>query len=460
MNKPNIILIITDQHNIDAISAYKDRFPDHASGPHHLHTPNIDRMIHGGCSFLLSHTANPVSCPARASIFTGRYSIEHGVTYNNIGIDNTVPNLGQWLGEKSDYRCFYAGKWHAGGKWNYPEREGNRKIPGFETIPIGEFALGAHTDYQVATAVKNFLYHDNSQSPFFLVAGLMNPHDICFWTTGLRGKSLVSEDELTPIATGYPPIPPNNAYEFDEPERLGKTRQRQSPEFWKNYAYDYYRMVEKADLDIGRILDAVEARKDNTVVIFTSDHGEGIGRHSRVQKWHPYDQSVKVPLVFYAPGYIVPQVDKNTLVSGIDIFPTICAIAGIKPPDTVNGNNLLPLLCAEKKKLDRNHVIVEFMHTGRVVRNERFKYVKMYAFSDIVDQPFVDKNGHPTVFVPGEHDTYETDPIELLFDMQTDPWELHNLANDDHFGQVKRDMEQLLDKWERSVKPGKHFDRN
>lgn len=114
-NKKNILLIITDQQNIDTISAYKEYFKDKSSGVHYLNTPNLDKLVSGGYSFLLSHSANPVSCPARASIFTGRYSIENGVVFNNIGIDKNVKNLGEWLSVHGGYNCFYSGKWHAGG---------------------------------------------------------------------------------------------------------------------------------------------------------------------------------------------------------------------------------------------------------------------------------------------------------------------------------------------------------
>ena len=462
LKRPNIVLIITDQQNIDAISAYKSYFKDPRWGSHHLRTPNLDRLVRGGYSFLLSHSADPVSCPARASLFTGHYATEHGVTYNNIGIDKTIPNLGQWLSTHSDYRCFYAGKWHAGGAWNYPTLTGNRKIPGFETIPIGEFAVGEHNDYQVSTALKNFLDDSTVTTPFFIVAGLMNPHDICFWTKGLRGKSLVSGRELCVDSAICPALPPNHVYSFEEPRQLARTRQQASEVYWRNYAYDYYRMVEKVDLDVGRILEAVDRRKDPTIVIFTSDHGEGLGRHSRVQKWHPYEQSVKVPLIFYAPGYIDECVDTESLVSGIDLFPTICDLAGVSAPDAVNGRSLLPLM-TQQEEWNRPYVVCEFMHTGRVVRSRRYKYVKMYRFSGNSDKPFVRKlDGAAEKFVPGSDASqrYQEDTVRLLFDMERDPWEQHNLANDPSLQQVLRLHETYLQQWESSLHPGTHFDRN
>ena len=458
---PNIVLIITDQQNLDAISAYKKFFSDKAYACHNLQTPHLDRMVGEGFSFIQSHSANPVSCPARASLFTGHWSTEHGVTYNNIGIDKTIPNLAEWLTQHSDYRCFYAGKWHAGGEWNYPEVRGPRKIPGFKTIPISEFALGVHNDPQVSMAVKSLILNDKEPTPFFVVAGLMNPHDICYWIPALRGEILTCPEPTAILEKDYPPLPPNINYDFAEPTQLARTRQKMSDASWRNYLYDYHRMVEMVDMEIGRILDAADTRSGDTVVILTSDHGEGQARHSRVQKWHPYEESVKVPLIFYCPGYIRTGEDTQTLVSGIDIFPTICEMAGVTPPKAVNGQSLLGKITGTGPAPERSHIVIEFFHTGRIVRNAKYKYTKMYIFSGKPDAPFVRKdNDQPAAFVPCELSNYKVDPNLLLFDMENDPWEKTNLATDPAYAPVIKQMDELLSQWENSVKPGFHFDRN
>ncbi len=141
-DEPNILLVIVDQMNLDAISAYRSVFKDRAYGCHWLETPNLDWLVANGTSFTESHSADPVCCPARASLFTGRMPCEHGVFYNNIGIDQSLPNLGQWLEQKAGYQTVYCGKWHAGGRWNCPTVSGNRKIPGFTTLPVGASGVG------------------------------------------------------------------------------------------------------------------------------------------------------------------------------------------------------------------------------------------------------------------------------------------------------------------------------
>ena len=142
-------------------------------------------------------------------LFTGRYSTETGLTYNNIGIDKDVPNMGQWFEKYTDYDRVYCGKWHAGGKWNYPDTEGARKIPGFETIPVGVLGTGDFNDFQVSGALRGYIQNHDYDKPFLAVAGLMNPHDICYWTQGDWGRRLVPSYDLFKLGDKLPPIPPN-----------------------------------------------------------------------------------------------------------------------------------------------------------------------------------------------------------------------------------------------------------
>ena len=128
-SRPNIVLVIADQMNIDAISAYREIFKDEAYNAHSIETPNLDWLVEHGVSFKESHSTDPVCCPARASLFTGRMSCETGVFYNNIGIAKNVPNLGQWMEQHAGYDRYYCGKWHAGGAWNCPTVDGAKKIP-------------------------------------------------------------------------------------------------------------------------------------------------------------------------------------------------------------------------------------------------------------------------------------------------------------------------------------------
>ena len=108
--RPNILIIVTDQQNIDAIAAYKKYFRDKEWHCHWIKTPNLDKLVEKGYSFLESFSTNPVCSPARSSIFTGRYTIETGVIFNNVGIDKAVTNMGEWFEKDSNYTRIYCGK--------------------------------------------------------------------------------------------------------------------------------------------------------------------------------------------------------------------------------------------------------------------------------------------------------------------------------------------------------------
>jgi choline-sulfatase len=460
--KPNILIVISDQQGIDTIAAYKKFFSHEAYLCHWLKTPNFDRMVAGGYSFIESNSTNPVCCPARSSIFTGRYSSETGVTYNNVGIDNKVPNMGEWFEANSDYNRVYCGKWHAGGQWNYPDIEGPRKIPGFETIPVGVSGTGDFNDFQVSGAMKGYIMNYQEEKPFLAVAGLMNPHDICYWTPQLFGEKLVPESDIFGLGKSLPPLPPNYNFSFADP--FPKQQVKFSPAEWQNYLYDYCRMIEKLDADVGRLLDAVDSREDETLVIFTSDHGEGAARHRRVQKWHPFEQSVRVPFIAYMPGHVKNNsADLTHVVSGIDIMTTVCEFAGIPAPPNCKGRRLKKLLVEGTTTAVMDYAFSEFQHTGRVVRKGDFKYVKIYNYSGNPDQPFVRlEDGKAEKFRPcAGSSRYETLPNKLLFNLKEDPWELNDLSTDPAFAGKLNELDLLLaEEWEKSIDPGTHFDRN
>ncbi len=460
--RPNILIIMSDQQGVDTISAYRKYFKDNAWLCHWVKTPNLDRVVSNGYSFLDAFSNNPVSSPARSVAFTGRYSTETGVTYNNIGIDHQVPNVGEWFEQHSDYKRIYCGKWHAGGRWNYPDVEGNRKIPGFETIPVAVSGTGDFNDFQVSGALTGFIANYRDDKPFLAVAGLMNPHDICYWIPNLWAEGLVPKTDIFNLGDSRPPLPPNHQVNFPDPEphmQIGFSKDE-----WRNYLYDYCRMIEKLDADIGRLIQAVDSRDDQTLVIITSDHGDGLARHKRVQKWHPFDESVRVPFIAYMPGRVKTNViDDQNMVSLVDMVPTICDFAGISAPPNCSGKSIKQLLETGVAAEKMNTAFMEYRHTGRVVRKDDFKYVKVYEHSGDDDQPFVRKSdGKPEKFRKGPGgNRYKETSIRLLFNVKDDPWEQVNLSEDPQYYAKVQELDNVLAQdWESRIEPGIHYDRN
>lgn len=184
-------------------------------------------------------------------------------------------------------------------------------------------------------------------------------------------------------------------------------------------------MVEQVEAEIRYILIALKetALADNTLVIFTSDHGEGLGHHQMVRKNNLYDAAARVPLVISYPGNIMEnKIDTEHLVSGLDLTPTICDYAGVPIPPGSRGRSLKPLL--EGKSVPwHSHIVTEVSHwdyqLGRMVRTDRFKYT-----------------------------AHAYDPVEQLFDMQNDPGETKNLTMSAEFSDVLNEHRKLLREWD------------
>ena len=403
--RPNILFIISDQLGIDALSA---------AGCPHVRTPNMDRLARSGFSFKLSHSTDPVCSPARSSLFTGRMPSETGVVFNGLPIRDDILNLGQVL-SKEGYEGVYMGKWHV------PEPM-PIEIKGFKVIPSGVAGHGHLGDPVVSRACEGYLRNRSRSAPFLLVASFIQPHDICYWTLAhLHAPDVLPYPE---IADRLPPLPPNFHYDEREPAKL-KARRRApwSERQWGYFLWSYYRQVEMVDAEIGRVLQALEdsGEAENTLVVLTADHGEGRGRHQWTGKNTPYEEAVKVPLIFGLPGGKTSAgglSDSTHLVSGLDILPTICDYAGAKTPDKVRGRSLRPLM--EGKPVEwRSYVVAEVQQTCRMLRTADYKYAR-----------------------------FEGDPVEQLFDMKNDPWETKNLAGEARCVAVIEDHRKLLKEWE------------
>ncbi len=360
----NIVLIITDQQHMDTIAA---------GGCRHVRTPALDRLKKNSVSFTQSYSANPLCSPARSAVFTGRTSSECAVHVNGRPIRSDIPNLGQWLSEQTDYETFYAGKWHL-------PRTYTSRIPGFKVINTGIGGFGYLCDTVMSRACEGFLRNRNRAKPFFLVASFMQPHDICEW---LRLNMNNTEKLRYPeLAGALPELPGNFEYDRNEPDTIRRKRRGNEPfkgkwdkEHWRYYRWSYYRHIEYVDAEIGRVLQAIE------------DSGHA-----------------------------------HHIVSGLDITPTLCDYAGIRPPAHMRGVSLRGILEASGR-LSRDFIVSEVStNTGRMVRTEGYKYI-----------------------------TYKDNLVEQLFDMKTDPGETKNLDTLSRNASVLVEHRKLLKEWENQL---------
>jgi choline-sulfatase len=403
----NILLILTDQQHIDTIAA---------GGCRHVRTPALDRLKTSGISFTLSYTANPLCSPARSAIFTGRTSSECEVYVNGRSVRPDIPNLGQWFSEHTDYETFYAGKWHL-------PRTYTSNIPGFKVVNTGIGGFGYLCDTAMSRACEGFLQNRSKSKPFLLVASFMQPHDICEWLRlNMDDPGKLRYPEL---AGELPELPDNFEYDDNEPEAIRKKRLGNEPFKgnwdklqWRYYRWSYYRNIEQVDAEIGRVLRAIKdsGREKDTLVVFTADHGEGMGHHQMVRKSSFYNEAAKVPLLFSWPGHIVEnKTDTIHLTSGLDITPTLCDYAGIQPPADMRGVSLRPIIEA-KRGSSHDFIVSEVStNTGRMVRTEGYKYI-----------------------------TYKGNLVEQLFNMKNDPGETVNLAANASYASTLAEHQKLL----------------
>ena len=401
--RPNFLYIIVDQLSFDAISGH---------GCEDVSTPNIDRLITSGVSFVNSYSTDPLCSPARSSLFTGRMASETGVVYNGKPIHQSVPNMGQWL-KQGGYETVYSGKWHL------PNPKPAR-IPGFQILETPQPGTsGLFGDRVVSRVCEGYLHNRTGDDPFLLVASYIQPHDICAKTflvfqqdspyVGMEGK--------------WPALPLNHKIYPKAPEEMDERYLGfSSDEQWKHFRYAYFRQIEMVDLEIGRVLDALDASpyRDNTVVIFTSDHGESAGCHGNAGKNTPYQEAVKVPLVLSCPSRMDSgRFDRSHLVSGLDIMKTVCDYSGLNAPKGTHGRSLRPLVEGLGTQVWREFIVSEFKRYGRMVCTQDFKYVK---FGD--------------------------EPTEQLFDMKNDPWETRNVYEDVRYSDILKEHRGLLEGWE------------
>lgn len=400
--RPNIVLLLTDQHSQRELGYL---------GSRNVETPFIDALAAEGTTFAESYCADPACCPSRASIFTGRASSEHGVMLNRLPLRSELPELGAWLRAHSDYQTAYMGKWHV------PCRD---VTEGYDVLASAGFA-GERCDSLTARAFEGFLGNVSTERPFFAVVSLVNPHDICLWL----GQNAIGLDfdRFGLTASDLPSLPPN----FHAPHAdgtlyrsQGSKRIRDSGSWDREkvavYRWIYHRYIEMMDAVAGRVVDAVRNSpfSRDTVILFTSDHGEMQGEHGALQKSDLYDGATRVPTILSWPGEIPGGViDSTNLVSGLDIFPTVCDLAGVAVPPGVRGGSLRKLADGSAESW-RDVLQAQTVVEGRMIRTADYKYIR-----------------------------WRNEATELLFRAHGDPWELENLAGDSAFDGVLQEMREL-----------------
>ena len=426
-DKPNILFIMTDQQFADIMSC--------RMGKKYINTPAMDSLAENGMLFTEAYTANPLCVPARNSIFSGRYPHETGCQRNGQTIRKSefdhkeFPCMGTYF-KNAGYDTGYVGKWHL---WYESE---NKKSHGFDLTAV---LHGKGHDDEIPAPAVEFMQRERSK-PFMLVVSLSNPHDVCQLA---RHQKLPSGPipPLPPI-DDRPPMKSNHQPPVNESDAMTLIRKsfHSSSTFpvgnydedkWTRLSWGYYRLVEKVDALIGKVIEGLKqsGQLHNTLIVFTSDHGDCHGAHKFNQKTVFYEESARIPFVLSYKNVIKHGTSDTLVNTGVDILPTMLDFAGIEKPARLPGRSLKQIALGQSPRDWRDCVVVQNYMTqggkvngkipkvkGRMVRSKAYKYC-LY-----------------------DHGKQR----EELFDMKNDRLETENLAVKPHTLEILKQHREYL----------------
>lgn len=406
--KPNVIVVFADQWRASAMG--------YAGNPE-VKTPNLDAFQTECIDFVNATSVCPVCSPARASMVTGQYPLSHGVFVNDVHLEEAENSIADHF-SAHDYQTAYIGKWHLDGRGR------TAYIP-----PAGRQGFDFWQALECSHSYNHSFYYDNNNPEKKLWDGYdafdQTEHAISYIQTHKNRPFMLwlawgpphSANKVAPKAfrdlydaqklTLRPNVPAqSDAFQM----KLGWFEGIDDEvEATRKYLAGYYAHISALDACFGRLRTAIHSMglDENTIIVFTSDHGGMVGSHGLWHKQQPYDESVRVPFLLKAPGRSGHR--EKTPINTPDIMPTLCGLCGLTVPDTVEGRDYTPLIqggpfASEPALIANYHPFGQCSSRvggkeWRGVRTERYTYV-------------CDRNGP-----------------WLLFDNEADPCQLTNLVN-------------------------------
>ena len=418
--RPNVVVFFTDQQRFDTTGAH--------GSPLGL-TPNFDRLAKEGTHVVNSFTCQPVCGPARSCLQTGMHATNTNVWRNGSPMNLDLPTIANHFND-AGYHTAYYGKWHLSplhmGPVPEEYRGGYQSWLASNTLEFTSDAFETHlwdennqehvfpgyrVDALTDAAIRHIDQRSKADNPFFLFVSYIEPHH-------------QNHRDDYPAPTGYE----ENYTSAPRPPDL-QALVGSSPQHWPGYCG----MIKRLDEALGRLIDSLRSvgELDNTIILFTSDHGNHFKTRNEEYKRSCHDASIRTPTAISGPGFNGGGA-LNQLVSLIDMPATLLNAAGIDVPDEMEGRSILPLVQKTSTEWrDDMFVQISEAQTGRAIRTHRWKYSVRSLETGEDGQPILASCA----------DSYTED---CLYDLLADPWELTNLIGGAAYKEVTADLRQRL----------------
>ena len=440
MQQPNFVVIMTDTQGANVLGCY---------GRPDLKTPNIDRLAAESIKFNRAYTTSPVCTPARSALFTGIYASKSGGWSNSMALQTNVKTMGQRFRDQG-YQTAYTGKWHLDGHDYFGDGlcpdgwgktywyDGKRYLDtiGEEGLALRESMNGSddlshfdiEAEYTWAHGVteRGIAFLEAQQqngAPFLLVLSYDEPHAPFFCPAKYSEPFKDFSYDIGQAAFDSLESKPSHQLEWATsninplPIKHGKLNHR-----------NYFACNHFVDNEIGHLLNALEQYSpENTYIIFTSDHGDMLGAHQLTGKGPvAYDDICRIPLLIKTPKATI-GLENNTLVSHIDILPTMLELAGIQCPEALDGTSLVPQLNAQDDPAKA--VVISF---------DRFE-ISNDSLGGLFPIRAIVKSDYKLVINLMTSDE--------LYDLKADPAELNNLISNSELESTRNHLHDELLRW-------------
>lgn len=462
--RPNILLLMSDQQRLDTVSAYVD--------DPICRTPNIDKLANRGVRFDNAFTPTAICSPARASVYTGLYPHNHGVTGNGLSLKPGIRGINDYL-DDAGYRCGYAGKWHVDEVDGPSDRgfvgadfmgyafPGSRLLPGLRFAPapqrgnpyadyleengfdiprvtnalygtnpgcqsqemyaLHDGPIESSIEYYVAEETRRLIDELSGDEPFFIWANFWGPHTPC----------LVPE----PYFSMYDPadIPEHPSYRDDLSDK--PYRQQLIERMWGlgDYGWEgfqqigarYFGHATFIDDMVGRIVDKLSESGliDDTLILYTADHGDCMGAHRLIEKGEfMYDEIYRIPLIAAHPDCVAPGSVNDDFIYLHELAPTFIEAAGLPDPEQMDGHSFLSAVEGNPAPSEREEV-----------------YCVFHRHFTNAEQRMVRTRTHQLTFNSG-------DPGEL-YDLVADPYQIENVYGQPEYEAVRQDLMARMERY-------------